>query len=113
MRGLIRYWDAFKRHEQWVGKDTHLSEQRNNLLWEIEVGNEKRKFSRRSLGCQGVLLDEDENRLRYEIEYYQKKKRVLPSTRRGHKINPFKVKQEYLESAVPYSNDEFGFWDLD
>ncbi len=107
------YWDAFKRHEEWVGKDTHLSEQRYNLLGEIEAAKEACKFSRRSLGCQSVLLDENEDRLRYEIKYYLKKNRVLPSTRRGHKINPFKVKVDYLESAVSYSNDEFGFWDLD
>ncbi|MHC4961720.1 MAG: hypothetical protein ACYTGA_06340 [Planctomycetota bacterium] len=107
------YWDAFKRHEEWVCKDTHSSEQRDNLLWEIDDANDECTFSRRSLGCQSVLLDEDQDRLWYEIDYYQKKKRVLPSTRRGHKVNPFKVKTDYLESAVPYSNDEFGFWDLD
>lgn len=98
---------------RWVGKDSNSNDPRYNLLWELEGAVDRRKFSRRSLGCQGVLLDEDEDRLRYEIEYYTKNSRLLPSTQRGHKINPFQVRQDYLESAVPPSKEEFGLWDLD
>jgi hypothetical protein len=79
-----RYWEMFDAHCGWVCKDTNSSEQCYNLLWEIEGKTGGSKFLRRRLGCQSILLNEDETSLLAEISYYQQTQKLLSSVTRNN-----------------------------
>ncbi len=67
----LDFYDGYARHHRWVGKDTApaMHSREDNYF---DCMNEN-FFSRRCLGCQTVLLSEDERGLKEEIAYYKKK----------------------------------------
>ena len=84
------YWDAYDRHQRWVGKDTAPTALPGTLLQDIETSDSGRRFARRSLCCQTVLLSEDEAALKAEIADYQITQKLRPSVTRSDSVNPFR-----------------------
>jgi hypothetical protein len=85
----LEFWDAYDRHHRWVGKDTTPTALPGSLLQDIETPDSGRRFARRSLGCQTVLLSEDEASLRQEIADYLRTHTLRPSVTRTGGVNPF------------------------
>lgn len=80
--------DCYARHYLWVGKQTALaihSSEENYF-----DNSPQNYYSQRSLGCQAVLLSEDEKSLKKEIEYYRKKGELCPWSIQEVHVNPYK-----------------------